>query len=368
MARISLRQMTGDSPTFDDFYCKAFLEKRKLSKESLTNEASISIFLDRFSKGSAKQQASAKKRQQAAEALSSALGKGSIATVRSTRKQPIVSAEATNQLLSTAAQSIQLGALVAIERLYRCAFQREFSKAGGRADGDFCADVAQKELNLRQTMMEREELIRLIQILNFPKGRRAIHRIVPILASENQFLVLFKIAQSLAYLEMLIGGTVPEVNSFVNLVISPFVPVIEGLPRDRVLATLSALLKSVPSISTILSSKIVLVFLCLLLTRLEQCDEDPRECNEVLQLYFSLEGNLQVLFANSESDPEVEYYAWQFAALLTTFLLEEQKKELVFELRERVLESIRSKDPKRIANLNFFLTVLGLDASQIKIA
>lgn len=87
-------------------------------------------------------------------------------------------------------------------------------------------------------------------------------------------------------------------------------------------------------------------------------------------LFASIQGNFSSLF--SPADKPVagagEIYIWQFLASLAVCATNvEQQTTLVSEVRENIIATAKSTDPKAIANADLFLTALGLgiDASQL---
>ena len=80
--------------------------------------------------------------------------------------------------------------------------------------------------------------------------------------------------------------------------------------------------------------------------------------------------------ADVPDSDELDQPVWQFLAILAAHAPAEQHSVLVASVRDRVMESVTSANKgwgitseeqrqKRLANVNIFLNVLGLDSSQI---
>ena len=232
------------------------------------------------------------------------------------------------------------------------------------------------QLNLKERTLSREELMEMIQFLNFEKGKKVIKRICRHLNRQEQYILFVKIITALEYIDVANPSSCKSlaslsVNNFINHAISPFVECLEEIPEAELANLISNCLFSKKRHAYIASSKVGLVLLCVLLNALEnarhgESTQISLECGQ--EIFEGLEGCFAELFANSSSasDEEIDIYAWQFLAFLACIIREEAKKALVTELRETIMQIVNFGNEQKVKNLNVFLNALGLDVSQIK--
>ena len=89
-------------------------------------------------------------------------------------------------------------------------------------------------------------------------------------------------------------------------------------------------------------------------------------------MFSSIQGSFSSLFPAKKSDKfeslPGEIYIWQFLASLAVCATNvDQQTILVTEVRENIITTAKTKDPKALANVDLFLTALGLgiDATQL---
>jgi DNA topoisomerase 2-associated protein PAT1 len=81
-----------------------------------------------------------------------------------------------------------------------------------------------------------------------------------------------------------------------------------------------------------------------------------------------LQGHFAKLFPENVSTVD-ELYLWQFlSAVAVGAPGMEQQRILVTEVRENVINTSKSKDPKALDNVNLFLNALGLGISAAELA
>lgn len=159
---------------------------------------------------------------------------------------------------------------------------------------------------------------------------------------------------------------------FVNAVLAPLVPFIAKCAGEAVAAKLSTL-NAKSSLPWIATNKAGVVMCCILLSRIEILKthqettpplDHPALGRLIESFYDQIQDRLSDVFANLTAS-DGDFYGWQFMALLAMNLDADRKRQIVMELRERILYVVQRNEPKSVANLNIFLNALGLDASQL---
>ncbi len=372
MAKIQINQLTTENKFLDDYYCQAFEERNESAKE-------CSSALPRF----APRKPSGKTHRRPSISLESALGKFSVASVRVPRKAPkMITKEADVSL--KAGTAMHLRVLNKIESLYLYVLNVEeevkkqyLEQSYSEEAIDLNKKLLVEQLNLKERALSREELMEMIQFLNFEKGKKVIKRICRHLNKQEQYILFVKIISALEYIDVTNPSSCkslasPSVNNFINYAISPFVECLEDIPEAELVNLISNCLFSKKRYSYIASSKVGLVILCVLLNALENARRGAEltqlslECGQ--DIFEGLEGCFAELFSSSSSssDEEMDIYAWQFLAFLACTIREEAKKALVTELREKIMQIVNFGSKEKVKNLNVFLNALGLDVSQIK--
>lgn len=234
----------------------------------------------------------------------------------------------------------------------------------------------------------RADVLRFIHLLALPKGRKAIFRALRLLDTSFSRAFLDHLLENLEYLNVFrpnIAAT--EVDSFVNLLLSPLVPFVSDAPSRYIVNTIKAFFAK-PSFLWLFFSRPGVILLCILMSRIEICksaqggdvESDPILGVEwpefARQLFDLLSDRLMDLFnVPSLRSPAAaglknafdggDYYVWQFLALLALNVDAEAKKTMIVELREKIMAVVQHGSQKDLSHLNIFLNVLGLDASQL---
>lgn len=417
IARIHLSQLTSENPDIEDYYYKS-LAKRIAKKKASQGGSENVLYLPlptphQSKKGATASNASStpnakerekerereqrerereKEREKVKEALAGALGKISASTSRKPRQQLQVPSIATDSKstafsVSNAVESI-LGALFTVEDAID-----QLTQSGNTSDQEepsscnaellanrkrAAVEVIRRELLLKAADSdnqddEEEGIARLLAIVAKSKGKKAIGRAIKTLDDRDladDFA--HRLIMALEYLDVC-RPDVPEgeVTLFINGLLSALVPFVAKMESAKVIALLK-LLCTKSSIQWIITTKAGLVLTCILLSRMEliKSREDAATIDAsfytLMEAFFdAIQERLGDLFTSLHG-ADGDFYGWQFLALLALSLDADRKRQLVLEMRERILFVVQVQgDPKAIANLNIFLNALGLDASQL---
>lgn len=294
-------------------------------------------------------------------------------------------------------EELQFNVLGAVEKIYAAVFQLE--DALGQPDDADCDRplLEQTRLATKASVMAalnlgaagawgRVDTMRFVSLLALAKGRRAIFRALRVLDAAFSTLFLQHLVQHLEYLSVFLPNTPPaEIESFVNLVLSPLVPFVSEAPTAFVVAVTGAFLGK-ENFFWLLFSRPGLILLCILMSRIEigksaagpDIDHDSALAVAWPQLsarlFAAISERLVDFFSiptlRAAASPKLafdggDYYVWQFMALVALNVDADNKKFMIVELRDKIMSVVQHGAAKDIANLNIFLNVLGLDSSQL---
>lgn len=388
--RIHMAQLTTENPLLEDFYYQAF-SKRSLKSQ---NQSSAPLYLPL---PNLKRKPIAKERK---ETFEGALGKIASSSSRKPRQQLQLDSSPGHQSLNLedddiSSEQLYLSVQTAIEHLFAAVFKledalnvpdeeevdadkAEQSKAEAR-------EAVQRILNLDK-IWGRADILRFVHILSLPKGRKAVFRALRILDHATCSTILERLVEYLEYLTVFRPNTpVQEVESFVNLILSPMVSFISESSSAFTFGLIKQFMEK-QSFMWLLFSRPGLILLCILMSRLEICKSSGDvEIDPILakqwpelsaKLFEHVSERLPDFFSIptlKSSSPKLafdggDFYIWQFIALVALNVDAESKKLMVVELRDRIMAVVQHGSPKDLANLNIFLNVLGLDSSQLAAA
>lgn len=295
-------------------------------------------------------------------------------------------------------EELYLSVLGKAEKVSQAVFGLE-DVLGQGDDTDYDAQaVEQTKASTKATVMEalgfdagrewgRADVLRFIHLLALPKGRKAIFRALRHLDAAFSRAFLDRLVDNMEYLGVFRPNiATTEVDSFVNLLLSPLVPFVSDAPSRYIVDTIKAFYAK-PSFLWLFFSRPGVILLCILMSRLEICKSalgGDVEADPVLgaewpefakQLFDLLSDRLMDLFnvpslrspsaASHKGFDGGDYYVWQFLALLALNVDPEAKKTMIVELREKIMAIVQHGSAKDLSHLNIFLNVLGLDASQL---
>lgn len=429
IARIHLSQLTTENPDIEDFYYKSYakrVSRRRPAGGTTADQAPNLLYLPLptprrpapssgnissntpiNSKEAKRREKEEREKEKFKEALSHALGKINTSSSRKPRQQlqvpsslPITQSGNDKTLTAT-----RFSVNSSIERIFAAVFAIEDAllpkdvqegDAGG-LDLDLiaskrrvAADLIFDEFLLRSE--SEEGIARLLAILGGSKGKKAVGRALKVIdCVELSVCFLERLLQSLEYLDVCRpDANEVEISLFINSLLSGIVPSVAKMDSIQII-NLLRILCSKASIPWIVTTKAGLVVCCVLLSRMEiikgSLGKDLSEEGSVFEpsssvvpgspswmdsfyelvasFYDSISDRLNDIFGHV-GNGDNDFYAWQFLALLALNLMDaDRKRQIVMEVRERILLVAQQGEPKSISNLNIFLNALGLDASQL---
>jgi hypothetical protein len=285
----------------------------------------------------------------------------------------------------TDAVDVHFNMAAAVERIYEAVFKVEDALASDGRDDPYDAQHLQeirskaiaiiKEESALDALGEERALLRFLTLMALPKAKRIIGRAIR--AINNAALSDLFLTRIIEFFEYLDVGRheAPEaqVELFINSVLAALVPYVAQSPVESMKEKIALLCGKGGALSWMVLNKAGVVLFCILLSRLEILKGDTTgatqdamaPCGELLEgLFDAVVERLSDVFG-SLSTPEAEFYGWQFMALLAMSVDADRKRQMVLELRERIMAVVQRGESKSIVNLNVFLNALGLDASQI---
>ena len=420
--RIHTHQLTTDNPHMDDFYYQS-LTKKRAANASSSSAAPLLYFplpsvADREREFQRRQQRRARRERELAakegrepesvpvkstkessgEALELVLGKVSHSSSRKPRQQlqiPSSFAEG-DSIKEDVLVSLHERVLKSIESVYASVLSVEdcYLRAEGvaveRGEGSVPSEEVEKRPEFTDLLQNAQQQVaqelglnaaataeaadhEFIHFLTIPKGKGILPRALKMLSSEQRERFLFKLVKFFDFLDVVRPETpVAVVDAFIASVLSPLVAFVGEAEWETVLTALKDVFAK-RSFVWIALTKAGMVLLCILLSRVEILkatagEETVAEVEEAAKLteriFDALEGHLAELFTVRVADNR-EFYAWQFLALLAMNVDSERKRNMIMELRDKILMIVESGEESSINNLNVFLNALGLDASQL---
>ncbi|KAH3681766.1 hypothetical protein WICPIJ_007284 [Wickerhamomyces pijperi] len=294
----------------------------------------------------------------------------------------------------------------------------EITKVGKKATLLQIENIYQEVLSLESQAREKKELntealwdsLRLfddsqqlnpfIQVLSYEKGVKVFPRIFGFLSRQQKLTIVTLIFANLSLIkiiskssfkthenETLPAETQKLIDTFEAIVVKP---IIFFLSYDAVLTEIIGLLTIVVernNVSFLSTSKLGVLLLTILLSRAEIIKQDQSISQDDLnhwqqsydRLFSSLETKLSLIFPKTVSEesgvkPFDDSYIWQFLASLALSGKLNHQRIIVDEIRDEVFGSVaKSKTVsmeekyKILTNLNLFLNVIGLNATEEQI-
>jgi len=391
---IHMAQLTTENPMLEDFYYQAF-SKRSLKYHQ--NQSNTTLYLP-LPNLKPKKSASSKESKQN---LDGALGKIAGSSSRKPRQQLQVDISQPHQTMKLdqediSSEELYFSVLGSIERLYGTVFELEDVLNTASEENAVIEDLETSKTKAKFTATSclglepgrfwgRADVLRFIHIVGLPKGRKAVFRALRHLGATFNRAFLDRLLENLEYLGVFRPNSTPsEIDSFVNLVLSPMVPFVSEAPAPYIVNAIRTFFGK-PSFLWLLYSRPGVILLCIFMSRIEICKSalgSDVEGDDLLaqdwpqfarQLYDLLSDRLMDFFnvpslksnAPKGTFDAGDYYVWQLLALLALNVDSESKKVMIMELREKIMAVSQHGTPKDVSHLNIFLNVLGLDASQL---
>lgn len=348
------------------------------------------------------------------EALASALGKKSASSSKRPRQQLVVPTLTTDSE-TMPSNGATYSTSAAVELIYQAVFRVEDalsasgptsspalvdeSKGEGRTASEEeggnltrlqecrreAIDVIDQQLGLKLSLQELSQgqtkggttgLTRFLGILALPKAKKIIGRALKAIDSVRlSERLLTRLVELFEYLDVCrVDASETDINLFVNCLLAGLVPHVAKAAGWEEIESKLQLMVTKNSLPWIAGTKAGLVLLCILLSRGEilkaggATDEESRVTRWstlVEHLFDQLSDRLAELFGSLQG-ADGEFYGWQFMALLALNVEADRKRQMVMELRERILATANASDQVAIDNLNIFLNALGLDASHLR--
>lgn len=353
------------------------------------------------------------------EALASALGKKSASSSKRPRQQLVVPALTTDPgAMSSSGATYSTSA--AVELIYQAVFRVEDAmsatstaagstpanesregrgEGGGGGGGDLerlqecrqeAIDLIEQQLGLGLTLEELSQsqgqtkgvegttgLTRFLGILSLPKAKKILGRALKTIDSVHlSERLLTRLVELFEYLDVCrVDASETDINLFVNCLLAGLVPHVAKATGWEEIESKLQLMMAKNSLPWIAGTKAGLVLFCIILSRGEilkaggatgeWASKATRWSALVERLFDQLSDRLSELFGSLQG-ADGEFYGWQFMALLALNVDADRKRQMVMELRERILATANASDQMAIDNLNIFLNVLGLDASHLR--
>lgn len=404
VARIHLSQLSTEHADVEDYYYRAYA-RRTTSKRgggsSLGAAITPPLYLplptprrrERGERDKVDRVEATKPSGQVAlmkEALASALGKKSASSSKRPRQQLVVPALASESGTSDGIYS----ATAAVELLYQAIFCVEDALAAAEdkdRDGKDlhesrreAIELIDHQLGLRLSLEELSRgqvgggrttgLTRFLNILALPKAKKILGRALKAIDDARlSERLLTRLVELFEYLDVCrVDASETDINLFVNCLLAGLVPHVAKVAGWEEVEAKLQLMLAKTSLSWIAGTKAGLVLLCILLSRGEILKGTAAGegvgahwASLVERLFDQLGDRLPELF-NSLQGADGEFYGWQFMALLALNVDADRKRQMVMELRERILATANAPAQVAVDNLNIFLNALGLDASHLR--
>jgi DNA topoisomerase 2-associated protein PAT1 len=224
-----------------------------------------------------------------------------------------------------------------------------------------------------------------ILMLSHDKAKKVIPRIFRHLDQKQRLTVLTRIVAHIDSLDVVKDGVYDEsevlraktresIELFSQTVLPPLVHLVSESSYDVVIGLLEIMLNS-SNMVHVASSKIGLAFLTVLISRAELINQedkvDPRDLENwhttFNSIFARVQGHLEGMFPPRNVDNS---YVWHFMASLALAAKLEHQRIIVDEVRNRIFGTMAEAKTlpvelavQKIANLNLFLNVMGLNAT-----
>ncbi|ANB11105.1 Pat1p [Sugiyamaella lignohabitans] len=235
-----------------------------------------------------------------------------------------------------------------------------------------------------------------ILMLSHDKGKKVIPRIFRHLSQKQRLTVLTRIVAHIESLDVVKDGdygssgtlsakTRESIELFSQTVLPPLVHLVSESSYDVVIGLLEIMLNS-SNMVHVSSTKIGLAFLTVLISRAELISQEESEAATPSAaatrdlanwqatfntLFTKVQGHLSSIFPPRNVDNS---YVWHFLASLALAAKLEHQRIIVDEVREMIFGTMNEAKAlpvelgvSKIANLNLFLNVMGLNATTTEI-
>jgi hypothetical protein len=377
ISRIHLTQLTTEHPEIEDFYYKAFAQRRARKR---TNDAPLYLPLPTPRKREQKQ-------LKTSEALAGALGKAVSSSSRKPRQ--LLQVPSTTRMLASSkmATAAQFSVSASIERIYETIFavedalttepnveKTEYDRQHLQDCRRAAIEVLKRELLLDQSIDQLATnetlLMRFLSVMAQAKTKRILGRALRAIDSTGlSELMIVRIVEFFEYLDIC-RPEAPEtdIELFIGSVLAALVPFMAKCPLEPAQGMLQTL-ASKAGLPWIATNKAGIVLCCIVFSRLEilkaaNVESSTGGSASFASFFDPIQERLADVFTNLHG-LDSEFYGWQFMALLAMNVDADRKRIMVMELRDRIMGVVQGGNAKGIANLNIFLNVLGLDAAQL---
>lgn len=230
-----------------------------------------------------------------------------------------------------------------------------------------------------------------ILMLTHDKGKKLVPRVFRHIDQKQRLTILTRIIAHLDSLDVVKHGVYVDgqdlkprhresVELFSQTVLPPLVRLISESSYDVVVGLFEILLKS-SHIVHVACTKVGLAFLTVLISRAElikqnDSEEDDSKNDDNWQttfnsLFTSIQGHLSEMFPPRNVD---DSYVWHFLASLALAAKLEHQRVMVDEVRDKIFGTMAEAKAlpaelgsAKVANLNLFLNVMGLNATTAEI-
>ena len=229
-----------------------------------------------------------------------------------------------------------------------------------------------------------------IAILSFGKGKRVIPRVFRQISSDQQVTLLTMIVVHLDQLDVVRDARVapgetqpaPAAREEIELFSHAVMPCLLGYVSEAPINIVTGLLGLLIDHSNVLNvakTKVGLGIMIMLLSRAELVKEagqvSDQEWHQWTDLYNRLfnmlEPSLDGIFTGPVNSGD-DVHVWQFLAAMGVGASPEEQQRLVIAVKDRVMDTVshsKTLPPdmatQRLANVNLFMTAIGLDVSML---
>lgn len=225
-----------------------------------------------------------------------------------------------------------------------------------------------------------------LMMIAHPKGKKLIPRAFPHLEMTRRLTILTRIFHQIGDVDVIRNGVYPETDTdlparsrkaidlFLNTALPPLVHFIGELELNVVIGLAEMLLRSSCGIATVARTRVGQALLTVLISRAELINQENTNQAEMQhwrstfeQIFLQLKPHLAQLFPPRHVENS---YVWHFLASLALAATLEHQRLLVDAVRDRIFGTMAEAKSlpldvgaAKIANLNLFLNVMGLNAT-----